>query len=349
MSELTIEQRMEAALYPEAPAEEQSEDRAESSPDQSAAEQSEEQPEATEVAEPESTPEAEAASEAEELEVETLAELAEHFNIDPADLYQLKVPVTMADGTKAEVSLGEWKDGYKTSQDAQVEARRAAEARQELEARQTALEAEWRGKVQDAAATLQVAETNLNADFNSVDWNALRETDPAEWSAKRQQFAERNAQLQQAKREIAERWQQHEAQTQESQQQQLAEHLETERQLLMRALPEWADEATAEKERSDLSNYLMKSGFASNEVSSVSDHRLVVMARKAMLYDQQVRTADAAKKRVIKIGKKSPKPGARISQAEQQQDAIRPLREKFRKSGRIEDGVALLEARRQQR
>lgn len=303
--------------------------------------------EAPEVkAEPVEAPVAEAPDDdGETIEVETLSDLAEHFGIDPADLYNLKVPVSMADGSRAEVSLGEWKDSYKASQEAAQEARRAAEQRQALEAKQQALETEWRQRIEDTAASLQVAEQAMLSEFNGINWDQLRQEDPAEWSARRQLFNERNSQLQQAKREIAERWQQHEAATKQQQQQQTAERLETERKALLQALPQWANEETAQAERSALANYLGSNGFSQDEVNNVSDHRLVVMARKAMLYDKEVGKADAAKKRVVKIGKRTTAPGTARSKATAREDRDASLKRSLKKSGSVEDAAALIRSR----
>ena len=41
-------------------------------------------------------------------------------------------------------------------------------------------------------------QNKLTQEFQSVDWDRLRVTDPAEWAAKQQEFAQRNQELQQA-------------------------------------------------------------------------------------------------------------------------------------------------------
>ena len=41
-------------------------------------------------------------------------------------------------------------------------------------------------------------QNKLTQEFQSIDWDRLRVTDPAEWAAKQQEFAQRNQELQQA-------------------------------------------------------------------------------------------------------------------------------------------------------
>jgi hypothetical protein len=282
---------------------------------------------------------------AEAIEVESLDDLADHFGVDKADLYNLKVPVTMADGSRQEVSLGEWKDGYRASQEAAQEAQRAAQSRQRYEQQRQEMAQAWMQKVREADNTLTLAEQQVVGEFQQIDWNALREHDPAEWAARRQNFQERMHTLEQSKRELGARWQQQQEQFAQEQQQQVAEVLEAERQHLLRSLPEWQNEDTAKAERSALSDYLKSSGFNHDEVSSVADHRLVLMARKAMLYDKEMAGVSAAKKRVVKIGKKTVSPGTTRGKQTARTDRNAVLQKALKKSGKVEDAAALIRAR----
>jgi hypothetical protein len=282
---------------------------------------------------------------AETIEVESLDDLAEHFGVEKADLYNLKVPVTMADGSRQEVSLGEWKDGYRASQEATQEAQKAATARQQYEHQRQEMAQAWEQKVREAANTLTLAEQQVVGEFQQIDWNALREQDPAEWAARRQNYQERMANLDRSKRELGARWQQQQEQFAQEQQQQVSQLLETERQNLLRSLPSWQNEDTAKAERSALSEYLTSSGFNQDEVSSVADHRLVLMARKAMLYDKEMAGASAAKKRVVKIGKKTVSPGTTRGKQTARTDRNVALQKALKKSGKVEDAAALIRAR----
>lgn len=298
-----------------------------------------------EASEPTAEPEAQAGADAETIEVESLDDLADHFGVEKADLYNLKVPVTMPDGSRAEVSLGEWKDSYRASAESTQEAQKAAAARQQYEQQRQQMASAWEQKVREAANTLTIAEQQVVGEFQQIDWNGLREQDPAEWAARRQLFQERMNNLEASKRELASKWQQQQQQQQQEQQQQIGQILETERQELLRSLPEWANEETATAERSALSQYLRSSGFNHDEVNSVADHRLVLMARKAMLYDKEMAGASAAKKRVVKIGKKTVSPGTTRGKQTARDDRNVALRKALKSSGKVEDAAALIRAR----
>ena len=89
-----------------------------------------------------------------------------------------------------------------------------------------------------------------------------------------------------------------------------------------------------------MSEYLLTTGFSQQEVESAADHRAIVLARKAMMWDQHQANADIAKKKVLKIGKKVLKPGARQSKADHKQQTEQQLREQMRASGGSVDSAA---------
>jgi hypothetical protein len=87
------------------------------------------------------------------------------------------------------------------------------------------------------------------------------------------------------------------------------EAIRTERDKLLEKLPVWRNPLIAKKEKADLTNYLLTSGFAREEIfgdgspldPGLVDHRALIMARKAMLYDQmQSKKPQVVEQRVAK-------------------------------------------------
>ena len=70
-----------------------------------------------------------------------------------------------------------------------------------------------------------------------------------------------------------------------------------EHQTLLNKLPEWQDEGVRTKETEQLKQYLQNQGYAEQEVGSLIDHRAVLIARKAMAYDNLNVKGKAKKKR----------------------------------------------------
>ena len=73
-------------------------------------------------------------------------------------------------------------------------------------------------------------------------------------------------------------------------------------------------------------------GYKPEEIDQVYDHRAIVIARKARMYDELVKNGDVAQKKVVKLQKRIVKPGARRTQAEAKADQSRGLLESHRKN-----------------
>lgn len=285
--------------------------------------------------------------ESQELEIGTLAQLAEHIGVEVADLYQISVPLDV-DGKKAELSIGEWKDKVRTGieADALAEQRKAfVEERQAEQQRLAAQHQALQTSIAEAAALTEAAEKRMMQDLEGIDWAKLRSDDPAEWAAKQQEIKDRQTQIQEAKAELARQWQAQAETLKAEQTEQLGKHLEREREALLKAIPEWRDESAFESERKGMREYLSGQGFADEEIDQATDHRLILMARKAMLYDQEQAKQAVALKKVAKVAKKIVRPGAATGKQAAKQDALDRLQGQLKKSGRMDDAAALIAAR----
>ena len=274
--------------------------------------------------------------------IERTEDLARYLNIDAADLYALKIPVTSTEGHRQEVSLGDIKDSYQA-----VEAANKAkeQAKQEYEAMTQRLQA-FEQEVEQAKVQTQTflnaAHQEMMAEYNAIDWNKLKVEDPMKFAVMRQEFGERNGRIQQLGQQAEQTLQQQKAQLQAQQESQLSMVLQREQAALFDAIPEWRNEETAKAEKSKVSEYLLNVGYSAPEIEAARDHRAIALARKAMLWDAHQKKGDAAKKKVLRIGKKVLKPGARQGKAEQTQQRDEQLRNQMRQSGGTVDAAAAL-------
>lgn len=285
-------------------------------------------------------PEPVAESEDEAVEIATLQDLAQHLNVDVADLYNIRLPVTGPEG-RQEISLGEWKDGYQEVAKVRKIEAEITQQRQQFEQERAQVQELLYRQAVETQALLESAEKSLLEDFSRIDWNQLRATNPAEWAARQTEYQNRQRQIQDAKAAAARRY--HELNEQQAQEHQarMSHLVQRESQLLLERIPEWRDDARASAEKAALRQYLMGAGYSSDDVSSVVDSRAVALARKAMLFDQMQSKAAAKKAAVVKIGKKVLKPSSRDA-ATPQAENIQRLRTQLRKSGSHKDAAALI-------
>ena len=273
----------------------------------------------------------------EELNISSFNELAEHLGIDIADMYQLAVPINTPEGRK-EITLGEWKDSVQASEQLKAERAKLSEIAEQREAELRNFSESIQHSMTQANAVVQMAEHELMRDYQSVNWQELREYDPAEFAAKQQEFGQRQNQIQQAKQNALQQMQM----AQQQQMMMLQESLPEQQKALTKLIPSWENESTASAEKAKVAEFLVKAGFKPDEVNNLYDARAVALAYKAMKYDELKSEKTPAKNKVLKIGKKPIKPGKAQSKSEKRESANRDQRVRLKKSGDVKDLAALL-------
>jgi hypothetical protein len=281
-----------------------------------------EEPKKEEPPEPNDETEQAVEPEAEEAE----AEATESEDEDPT--VTIKV-----DGKDVEVKLSELKNGYQRQADYTKKTMEVAEQRKAAEAELQKARAEREQYANGLSQTAALLQAQLQ-EQQQIDWQQLLENDPQEYL--RQQHL---AQARQAKlADTFQKQQELNAIQQAEQQQAYQNHLNTQQEVLLAKLPEWKDEARAKADKEALKNFLKTSEFDDQEISGISDHRMVLVARKAMLYDQMMAKAEAASKKVSNLPTKAVKPS---SGEPQQLDKRTSAFQRLSKSGKIDDAAAV--------
>lgn len=281
--------------------------------------------------------------ESEEVPISSVQELIELNEYDPEWFNSLRIPVKV-DGSESEASLSDLVKSYQIQQAAEhrlEEAKTKAKTiTQELTEKQESLNAQF----STVAELIINAESVLKKDFEDVDWKGLRQKDPAEFAALQRDFERREAEIQRIKNGASEQYQQYQAQQSEEVQARQQEYLRQEAELLTKAIPEWRDAEKAKTEKSQLAEYLMNQGFSKDDVMAASDHRLIVLARKAMMFDTTATKNKVALKKVAKVPKVT-KPGTTKTAEQSSNKNIEKLRQRMLQTGRLEDAHAYNQAK----
>ena len=205
------------------------------------------------------------------------------------------------DGKEVAVTLDELQKGYSRTQDYTRKTQQIAEVRKQVEAETQAVRAE-RGQYAQLLGALQA---QLQASEPQVDLDRLYNEDPIEWVRQKEVLRER-----QEKAYAIQAEQQRLIQlSQQEQQQSMQQHLESQKDALLAALPEWKDPKKAKLEKAMLIESAKSAGFSDEDLKSVYDHRLVLLLRKAALFDQMVSKRQGIKP-VVNNGPRPAKPGA---------------------------------------
>lgn len=246
---------------------------------------------------------------------------------DEPELYTVKI-----DGKEEKVSLEEALKGYQRQADYTRKTQALSEKEKTL---QTEME-QVRAEREQYAELLPQLEAQIEAAIEAEpDWKALEREDPYEYL--RQKEAWRDMQ---AKRDIvAKERKRMEEQKREEAEQQFAEFAKQEREKLLKALPEWKDKAKLKAETAKLREYGLKLGFTEDQLAGIIDHRLVLMIRKAMKYDDMVTTKP---KRGQRGGPRPTKAGAGVNSPTATK-RVSQQKKRLQETGSLRDAASLFE------
>lgn len=242
---------------------------------------------------------------------------------------------TKIDGQEGKAKFQDLVKSYQLQGHVDKQVRDVAEQRKQVEMQVQAAQQQMQvqQQVMGVYAEAKAIEMELSK-YANVDWNAYYDQDPVE-AAKADRYmrdmqTKHNQKMQEANN----------AQQYIMQQQQLTaqQHLANQQQMLMQALPAWNDEAVKSKESTQIQSDLANRGFNPQEIGNLSDHRLLLLARDAMLYRQ----SQAGKDTTVKAVRNAPKiikPGSSSSGVSTQDKTIKQLHANVKtgKSGSVRD------------
>jgi hypothetical protein len=278
-----------------------------------------------------------AASEEDESGVEDAPEddSSEEQSEDDEESEEQDQPQTFTvkvDGKEVAVTLDELQKGYSRTQDYTRKTQQIAEVRKQVEQETQAVRAER----QQYAQLLGALQAQLQVSEPQVDLDRLYNEDPIEWVRQKEVLRER-----QDKAYAIQAEQQRLSQlSQQEQQRAMEAHLDDQKDALLAALPEWRDPKKAKAEKALVLESAKSVGFSDDDLKSVYDHRLVLLLRKAAMYDQMVSKRQGIKP-VVNNGPRPAKPGAagRVSTTTESTRA----KQRLAKTGRVDDAASAIE------
>lgn len=284
-----------------------------------------------EESEPDEDEETEAEEETDEEDSEGTEDDEDADESEPETVFQLE------DGT--EVDLDELKRGYLRQSDYTKKTQEVAEGRKQIEQAFQQREQERQVLAENLNLALSVVEPQL-AELAGTDWDALAREDAYTYAEKRALFDQAQARYSKLSESAQSVVQQNQAQTR----QQMQQKLQQEAQKLQMAIPDFADPNRGKALKQELNDYATQSlGLSENEAKGITDHRMIILMKKAMEFDRLSESGlSVAKKKVSKAPKRSLKPGKPTSKSDKQTQARKQQQAKLRQSGKIDDAVALL-------
>jgi hypothetical protein len=236
------------------------------------------------------------------------------------------------DGKEVTVTLDELQKGYSRTQDYTRKTQQIAEVRKQVEHETQAVRAER----EQYAQLLGALQTQLQSSEPQIDLERLYHEDPIEWVRQKEVMRERQEKLGAIQSEQQRLYQVSQYEQQRAMEAQLASQQEA----LLAALPDWKDPKKAKAEKALVIESAKAAGFSDEDLKSVYDHRLVLLLRKAAMFDQMVSKRQGIKP-VVNNGPRPAKPGAagRVSTTTESTRA----KQRLAKTGRIDDAASAIE------
>lgn len=241
------------------------------------------------------------------------------------------------DGTP--VTVEEAKRGHLREADYTRKTQALAEDRKALFEKDQALDTERQVLAENLNLALSMIEPKLSQ-YAQVDWNALQQQDAYAAQEKWNDFQ----MVQHRYNQIVNNHRQLSESASKAKADQRARTRAEEAQKLKMAMPDFADPQKAPEIQAKLTQYASEViGLSTDEQSNIIDHRLVQVMEKARRYDELMKAdMTVANQKVKKAPKKPLKGGTPQTAGQKDQQAKRDLKSRLKRSGSVDDAVALL-------
>lgn len=249
--------------------------------------------------------------------------------VQPPRMHKVKVA-----GEEREVTEEELLKGYSRTEDYTLKTQTLAAERKAVAEQGQAARVQH---AEYATYITQLKQALEHATPAEPDWDTLAKEDPTRYTATRQAWDEHTKRTNAVKAEEQKAYEAVEA----DRKQQHGTYLEEQQTKLLAAIPDWTQADVQTREKTELVKYAKSVGFDDNDLRAVTDHRLVLMLREAMLYRKsqaakpviQKKIADAT---VVTAPKAGEKGKTKLSAADE-------AMKRSAKTGSIRDAAAAME------
>jgi hypothetical protein len=254
------------------------------------------------------------------------------------ELYKVKV-----DGSEREVSLDELLNGYSRQSDYTKKTQQLAQERQGM----AQLQQQWQQEMiaaqterqQYIDALGQVVNQSMTGleEYANIDWETLKEDDPIAYVTRRDEFREAQGNVRGMQEQQAYAMQQQEAEMQNAIQYRAREEMG----MLVQKIPEWKDKETRQELTKNLREYATGQGFSPEEISSLIDHRSLIVLMKAQKYDAMQNSDVKSKK--LKNKPKVVRSGTGTTSKATSKSKRTAKMKRLQSTGHVDDAASILE------
>ena len=249
----------------------------------------------------------------EAVEEDVSEELDETITEAEAEEYEEQEYITVKiNGEDKDVTLDELAAGYSRQSDYTRKTTELASQKKQFEQQQSELLQERENLRLGLEQVNQQLSSDIQNEPTEEQWTRLYEDDPLEYVRQKDAWRDKRehlARVQQTNQEL-------QYKQQIEGQQQMQKVIAQSQQYLNDAIPEWKDQKIAESEKRKIVNYAKnlpeRERFTDAELSQATDHRAILMLRKAMMFDE-LQTKKPLMQKKLRKAPKMAKSGKKIT------------------------------------
>lgn len=209
---------------------------------------------------------------------------------------------TKIDGVESVVTLKEAISGFQFNKVVTQKSQALAEERRQFDELKTAVTQDYTKRIENAAKLTELLANKFLEDYNSIDWQRLRQDNPGQYAALQQDMQAKRAELEAVFTAIESEKAEQQKQVSVEQQQNWAKHLQKQAEIAINDNPDWRDINKFKTAMTEMQTFISETyGFTSEEFTSVYDARLLRLIKDAQAYRK------GAKQITENIVKKAPK------------------------------------------
>jgi len=206
------------------------------------------------------------------------------------------------DGESSTIDMNDLIAGYQTNKSVTQRSQAFAEERKTFDSEKEQVEQVYRSKLDTVDMLTRHLEKRLIGDFETINWEQLRNEDPAEYAALRQDYATKASELQNIKTAIQTDSDSQKGEVNTQNQVKQKEYVDGQRAKMIENNPTWQDEAVFTADMNAHKTFLGETyGFTDQEFDTVFDSRIIELMKDAKKYH------DGSKVAAQKIKKPVPK------------------------------------------
>jgi hypothetical protein len=271
----------------------------------------------------------------------TTTHLAQYLGLDEAaiDVDEDGQPVfkSKIDGKESPVKFQDLLKSYQLQGHAENRTREAAErekaAERKLQEADQAIQAKYQeqqASIQQVATLAQAMQQELQAEWQSYNWDAIWAENPAQARALERRLGEKQQRINGAMQQLAQRDAQARQQVEQARKDNEQKALQAQERRLVSLIPEWSDQEVGTKEMQDIRVWAAKAGIEAEELNLKSASTWFAL-RRAWQHDTLQKSKPAIEAKV-RAAPKLIKPG-QAPQQEGNESQLRSLKQHARTTG----------------